>query len=99
MTTLTTETHHDLTDAQWDVLTPLLPTPTRLGRPCRYRLRDLINGIRHRIRIGCPWRDAPARYGPWWRVYALFKTWQCSGIWAEIQAKLQSKDDEQGKLG
>lgn len=54
MTTLTTETHHDLTDAQWDVLTPLLPTPTRLGRPCRYRLRDLINGIRHRIRIGCP---------------------------------------------
>ncbi|WP_230471485.1 IS5 family transposase [Corynebacterium glutamicum] len=78
---------------------PLLPAPSHLGRPSRYPLRDLINGIRHRIRIGCPWRDVPSRYGPWWRIYALFKSWQCSGLWAEIEAGLQSKADEQGKLG
>ncbi|RNE49965.1 IS5 family transposase [Corynebacterium alimapuense] len=99
MPTLNVETRHDLTDTQWNVLEPLLPAPTHLGRPCRYRLRDLINGIRHRIRIGCPWRDVPARYGPWWRVYALFKTWQCSGMWAQIEATLQSKADAQGTLG
>lgn len=73
--------------------------PRRQGRPCRYRLRDLINGVRHRIRIGCPWRDVPARYGPWWRVYALFKSWQCAGIWAQIESQLQSQADAQGKLG
>ncbi|WP_231598814.1 IS5 family transposase [Corynebacterium occultum] len=99
MSTLNVETRHDLTDGQWNVLKPLLPAPTRQGRPCRYRLRDLINGIRHRIRIGCPWRDVPDRYGPWWRVYALFRSWQLSGTWLCIEEQLQSKADEQGKFG
>lgn len=99
MSTLNAETRHDLTNTQWNVLKPLLPVPRRQGRPCRYRLRDLINGVRHRIWNGCPWRDVPARYGPWWRVYALFKPWQCAGIWAQIESQLQSQADAQGKLG
>lgn len=99
MPTLTAETRHDLTDAQWTVLQPLLPTPSRWGRPRRYTLRDLINGVRHRIRVGCPWRDVPARYGPWWRVYMLFRSWQLSGTWAQIEAALQSQADAQEKLG
>ncbi|GAB2514076.1 Transposase DDE domain protein [Corynebacterium atrinae] len=99
MSTLNAATRHDLTNAQWNVLKPLLPAPTRQGRPYRYRLRDLVNGVRHRIRIGCPWRDVPDRYGPWWRVYSLFRTWQGSGRWARIEAALRSEADEQGKLG
>ncbi|WP_018296659.1 IS5 family transposase [Corynebacterium lubricantis] len=97
--TLDAATRHDLTDAQWNVLTPLLPALSRYGRPRRYDLRNLINGIRHRIRIGCPWRDVPARYGPWWRVYALFRSWQLAGTWSTIEAELQSQADAQGHLG
>ena len=99
MSTLTVETRHDLTDAQWTVLQPLLPASSRFGRPRRYTLRDLINGIRHRIRAGGPWRDVPSRYGPWWRVYALFRSWQLSGTWSRIEAALQSQADAQDKLG
>lgn len=55
--------------------------------------------MRHRVRIGFPWRDVPSRYGPWWRVYASFKVWQLAGIWLKIEAKLQSQADAQGKLG
>src|SRR5699024_8606974 len=87
--TLNAATRHDLTDAQWNVLTPLLPATSQFGRPRRYGLRNLINGMRHRIRIGCPWRDVPARYEPWWRVYALFRSWQLAGIWSRIEAQLQ----------
>ncbi|MEU1600905.1 transposase [Streptomyces sp. NPDC005708] len=33
------------------------------GRPAR-NLRRQVDGIRHRVRAGCPWRDVPERYGP-----------------------------------
>ena len=62
---------HDLTGAQWEVLAPLLPEAPVRGRPRRYCLRGLVDGARYRARTGCPWRDVPDRYGPWWRIYAL----------------------------
>ncbi|RSZ61378.1 IS5 family transposase [Corynebacterium hylobatis] len=93
------ETRHDLTDAQWELLQPLLPARSHLGRPRKYPLRDLINGVRHRVRAGGPWRDVPSRYAPWWRVYALFRAWQISGIWEEIESHLQAMADERGMVG
>ncbi|QDQ96249.1 transposase [Tomitella fengzijianii] len=27
-------------------------------------MRQLVDGVRHRVRVGCPWRDVPERYGP-----------------------------------
>ncbi|WP_406066480.1 IS5 family transposase [Micromonospora sp. NBC_00860] len=53
---------HDLTDAQWAVLAPLLPAASGTGRPPKWDIRQLIDGIRWRIRIGAPWRDVPAEY-------------------------------------
>ena len=79
---------HDLTDAQWAVLVPLLPPPTGRGRPRRYPLRGLVDGARYRARVGCPWRDVPDRYGPWWRVYALFACWQVLRVWEGIESAL-----------
>ncbi|MFD8707695.1 transposase [Kitasatospora sp. NPDC059648] len=51
----------DLSDEQWAVLEPLLPTGS-VGRPSRSR-RRLIDGIRWRVRTGAPWRDVPPEYG------------------------------------
>src|ERR1700760_3442143 len=53
----------DLTDAQWAVLEPLLPR-SRKGRPPARIKRQLINGIRWRVRTGAPWRYVPPAYGP-----------------------------------
>jgi transposase len=61
----------DLTDAQWAVLAPLLPTGTKPGRPPKWTKRQLIDGIRWRVRTGAPWRDVPGVYGPWQTVYGL----------------------------
>nr|WP_324607703.1 transposase [Streptomyces sp. NRRL S-646] len=30
--------------------------------------------------------DVPERYGPWDRVYDLFRRWQRDGTWARISA-------------
>jgi transposase len=88
----------DLTDAQWAVLEPLLPKGKKPGRPPKWSKRQLIDGIRWRVRVGAPWRDVPARYGPWQSVYGLFRRWQRDGTWQQILAGLQARADAAGLI-
>jgi transposase len=76
----------DLTDGQWQMLEPLLPTGRKSGRPPKWSRRQLIDGIRWRVRVGAPWRDVPDCYGHWRSVYGLFRRWQRDGSWARILA-------------
>ncbi|MEV4894338.1 transposase [Nonomuraea sp. NPDC055795] len=59
MAALAVTRRFDLTDAQWARLEPLLPTPKGPGRPSRWTKRQLIDGIRWRVRVGAPRRDVP----------------------------------------
>lgn len=88
----------DLTDVQWAVLEPLLPTPTRPGRPSLWSRRQLIDGMRWRIRVGAPWRDVPPQYGSWSAVYALFRRWQRDGTWKRVLTSLQALADAGGRI-
>ncbi|MFE9657409.1 IS5 family transposase [Micromonospora sp. NPDC006431] len=90
---------HDLTDRQRAVLAPLLPAAPRTGRPPKWEKRQLIDGIRWRIRIGAPWRDVPADYAPWPTVYGLFRRWQRDGTWDKILSALQAAGDGAGRIG
>ncbi|MFE0379241.1 IS5 family transposase [Streptomyces inhibens] len=83
----------DLTDEQWAVLERLLPRGEKPGRPLTWARRQLIDGIRFRVRTGVPWRDMPAEYGPWGRVYDLFRRWQRDGTWHRIFTALQARAD------
>lgn len=85
----------DLTDWQWARLEPLLPVGKEQGRPRTWTLRQLIDGIRWRTRAGTPWRDVPERYGPWDRIYDLFRRWQRDGTWKRILEQLQVQADVQ----
>jgi transposase len=89
---------HDLTDVQWAALEPWLPAGRRPGRPPTWTKRQLIDGIRWRIRVGAPWRDIPHWYGSWAAAYALFRRWQRDGTWARILAVLQSLADAAGQI-
>ena len=88
----------DLTDAHWAVLEPLLPCGKKPGRPRKYARRQLIDGIRWRVRTGVPWRDVPARYGPWPSVYGLFRRWQRDGTWRTMVTALQGRADAAGLI-
>ncbi|WP_202126126.1 IS5 family transposase [Actinomadura physcomitrii] len=89
----------DLTDAQWAILGPLLPLARRSCRPSKWTKRQLIDGIRWRVRTGSPWRDVPACYGSWQAVYGLFRRWQRNGTWARVLAGLQARADAAGLIG
>jgi transposase len=88
----------DLTDAQWAALAPLLPKGKKPGRPPKWSKRQLIDGIRWRVRVGSPWRDVPACYGPWQTVYGLFRRWQRAGVWQQIVTRLQTRADAAGLI-
>jgi transposase len=89
---------HELTDAQWERLTPLLPPQKpQTGRP-NHDHRRIINGILFRLKTGIPWRDLPERYGPWETVYSRYRRWQQAGIWQRILSELQAQADAEGQL-
>ncbi|MET9425568.1 transposase [Streptomyces sp. NPDC006540] len=88
----------DFTDEQWAVLEPLLPKGIKAGRPPVWSRRQLIDGIRFRVRTGVPRRDVPVEYGPWGRVYDLFHRWQRDGTWQQILTCLQSLADAKGVI-
>ena len=98
MATIAVTRRFDLTDAQWAVLAPLLPVGTRLGRPSSWTKRQLIDGIRWRMRTGAPWRDVPECYGSWQAVYGLFRRWQRAGAWRQIVTALQARADAAGLI-
>ena len=82
---------HELTDAQWGRLEPLLPPQRpRTGRPAKDH-RTVLNGILWILRTGAPWRDVPERYGSWNTVWSRFRRWRESGVWDHVLRTLQEE--------
>lgn len=98
MATLAVTRRFDLTDAEWARLERLLPVAKRAGRPSKWSKRQLIDGIRWRVRVGAPWRDVPECYGSWQAVYGLFRRWQRAGVWRQIVTGLQACADAAGLI-
>ena len=87
-----------LTDAQWELLLPLLPAqkpPT--GRPANDH-RMVINGILWVLRTGSPWRSLPERYGSWKTVSSRLYRWTRAGVWDRVLSALQRQADAEGRL-
>src|SRR6266508_4273323 len=80
------------------MLAPALPAASVRGRPPRWTKRQIIDGIRWRVRTGAPWRDVPAEYAPWPTLYRWFRRWQRDGTWAAVLAVLQAHADAAGKI-
>ncbi len=87
---------HELTDAEWERLAPLLPPP-KPGRP-RQDDRRIISAILWKLATGAPWRDLPERFGPWQTVYTRFWRWTRAGVWDQLFAAVQRQADAAGQI-
>lgn len=69
-----------LSDEQWEAVEPCLTgkdgDPGRTGNNNRMTLE----GIFYVLRVGCPLRDLPAKFGKSNTVYKRFRRWQKSGV-------------------
>ncbi|MGW4101630.1 IS5 family transposase [Streptomyces sp. NPDC004976] len=87
---------HELTDAEWELLDPLIPRAAT-GRP-RVSDRQVINGMVYKIRTGISWRDLPERYGPWKTVYTRFRRYALDGVFARALQQVQAEADAAGDI-
>ncbi|HEY8286035.1 MAG TPA: IS5 family transposase [Chloroflexota bacterium] len=85
----------DLSDEEWAVLAPLVPTSKPGGRPASHDRREICNGIRYVLRSGGAWRLLPHDLPPWQTVYGYFWTWRRDGTWERIHTLLRGALREQ----
>lgn len=84
----------DMTDAQWAVLEPLLPTPACQrptgGRPETHHGRAVLDAIFYLVDNGVKWRALPADFPPWRTVYGLFARWSDNLATIELTDRLRA---------
>jgi len=78
----------DLTDDEWALLEPLLPSQRKSARQDD---RRVLNGIFYILRTGAPWRDLPERYGPHTTIYNRFNRWSRRGIFKRMFDQLATR--------
>lgn len=85
----------DLTDAQWEVIAPLLPVPlwqTPLGgRPGKHHRRAMIDAMFYVVDNGVKWRALPADFPSWQSVYGMHARWKQDGVIADITDLLRAR--------
>lgn len=79
----------DLTNKQWEILSPLLPPAKPGGRPRTVDLREVMNGVLYVLRSGCPWRMVPHDLPPWQTLYKYFRSWTMDGTWERVNETLR----------
>lgn len=82
---------HELSDAEWEFVRPLLPASLR--RRKRLDDRRVLNGIVWKVRTGTAWRDVPERYGPWATLHTRFRRWAKDGTFERMLRAAQAKVD------
>ncbi|MBB5364500.1 IS5 family transposase, partial [Deinococcus humi] len=80
---------NDLTDAEWNVLLPLLPPEAAVGRPRKWSLREILDGISYVLRCGIAWRAMPHDFPPWQTIYHYHRLWRLQSIWEGLHTILR----------
>src|SRR5687768_1278699 len=91
----------DLTDEQWSVIEPLLPSmrvrTDGRGRPWRDP-RDVLDGILWILRSGARWKDLPERYPSYQTCHRRFQRWVRNGTLKRILRALAKDLQERGGI-
>src|SRR6187200_2304259 len=83
----------DLTDDQWVILEPLLPSPRTQhgGAPRRVDMRAVLDTLLYQNRTGCQWDMLPHDFPPKSTVYDYFAQWRDDGTWQQIMDALRQQ--------
>lgn len=81
-----TSRFHQLPDALWERMEPLLPKYVRSPKGGRPRLppREVANGIFYVLLTGAQWKAMPSEFGSGSAIHAYFQEWVQGGVFAEL---------------
>ena len=69
----------DLTDAEWELIAPLIPPAKTGGRRRTVELREVVNGVLYVLETGCQWRALPRDLPPKSTVHDYLSLWAWDG--------------------
>jgi putative transposase len=81
----------DLTDRQWDCISPLIPPAKPGGRPRSLDMRAVLNAMLYVVVTGCQWRLLPRDFPKWQSVYTYFARWRDDGTWQRLHDTLRAE--------
>ncbi|WP_242541928.1 transposase [Leptolyngbya sp. Cla-17] len=76
-----------LTDAEWEIIGPLLPQKKQT-RPPVWTKRHILDGILYQLKNGCNWGDLPKDLPPYSTVFWHYKQWRSAGVLEQIRDAL-----------
>jgi transposase len=74
----------DLSDAEWLLLSPLIPKAKPGGHKEVHAKREIVNAMLYLLRSGCQWRMLPHDFPPWQSIYNYYLEWRDNGLWDRI---------------
>src|SRR4051812_2095914 len=80
----------DLSDAQWEIIQPLIPV-NRRGRRRTVHMREVLNTIFYQAKTGCQWELLPHDLLPKSTVHDSFSQWRDDGTWQQITDALRQQ--------
>ena len=81
----------DLTEAEWTLLTLLIPVAKLGGRPHTTAIREVVNAIFYVLKTGCQWALLPHDFPAKGTVYHYFNTWRKAGVWEQLNRQLREQ--------
>ena len=81
----------DLSDAQWQHITSVLPVIKGRGSKRKYEKRSLFNAIFYLVKTGCQWRHLPTDFPPWQSVYNFYRDMEFRGLFEKLNQDLREK--------
>jgi transposase len=94
-----TSKFHQMPNALWERMEPLLPIyppQPKGGRP-RLPLRNVANGIFYVLCTGAQWKAMPSEFGSGSAIHAYFQEWVQLGVFAKLwRLALDEYDQLQG---
>lgn len=78
----------NLTDAEWAVIEPFMPSRRKIGRPRTTDLRAVFDAILYVATTGCQWRMLPKDFPPVSTARAYFYAWRNDDLLDELNRAL-----------
>ena len=85
----------DLTDAEWALVSPLIPPAKRGGNKRTVDMRQVVNGLMYVLSTGCQWAAMPKDLAPRSTVHDYFARWDWDGTLGRIHHALYVQCREQ----
>lgn len=81
----------DLSDAEWQILSELIPPAKPGGRPRDVDIREIVNAIIYLLRTGCSWEMLPHDLPSKSTVYYYFAQWRDTQLFEQINSELRQE--------